>query len=87
MVCDRPEATLQDVLDTLHDSDFFPRTGKDAPSRFWSAYERVAKQHDEELIERHNGEMDVLLIFVRAIVFASTSTEWKASFRLVCSRL
>ena len=53
-------------------SDFFPRTGKDAPSRFWSAYERVAKQHDDEFIERHNGELDVLLIFVRATFFAST---------------
>ena len=56
----------------MHDSDFFPRTGKDAPSRFWSAYERVAKQHDDEFIERHNGEMDVLLIFVCASFFAST---------------
>jgi Family of unknown function (DUF6535) len=50
----------------MHDSDFFPRTGEDAPSRFWSAYERVAKQHDDEFLERHNGDMDVLLIFVRA---------------------
>ena len=68
----------------MHDSDFFPRTGKDVPSRFWSAYERVAKQHDDEFIERHNGEMDVLLIFVRATFnFAST---WGLieGFRLVC---
>ena len=27
----------------MHDSDFFPRVGKDASSRFWSAYERLAK--------------------------------------------
>ena len=56
----------------MHESEFFPRTGKDAPSRFWSTYERVAKQHDDEFIERYNGEMDVLLIFVRATFFAST---------------
>ena len=56
----------------MHDSDLFPRIGKDAPSRFWSAYERVAKQHDDEFIERHNGELDVLLIFVRATPLAST---------------
>ena len=37
-----------------------------------STYERVAKQHDDEFIERHNGEMDVLLIFVSATFFAST---------------
>ena len=72
MLASRSEATLQDVLDTLHNSDFFPRTGKDAPSRFWSAYERVAKQHDDEFIERLNGEMDVLLIFVRATFFVLT---------------
>jgi Family of unknown function (DUF6535) len=50
----------------MHESEVFPRTGQDAPSRFWSMYERVAKQHDDEFIERHNGDMDVLLIFVRA---------------------
>ena len=49
----------------MYESDFFPRIGQDAPSRFWSTYERVAKQHDEEFLERHNGELDVLLIFVR----------------------
>ena len=54
----------------MHDSDFFPRTGKDVPSRFWSVYERMAKQHDDEFIERHNGKMDVLLIFVRTTFFA-----------------
>ena len=32
----------------------------------------MAKQHDDELIDRHNGEMDVLLIFVHATLFAST---------------
>ena len=60
------------MLDTMHASDIFPRTGKDAPSQFWSAYERVAKQHDDEFIERHNGELDVLLIFVRTTPLAST---------------
>ena len=51
----------------MHDSDLFPRVGKDAPSQFWSAYERLAKQHDNEFLDRHNGDMDVLLIFVGAI--------------------
>ena len=56
----------------MHESDIFPRTDKDAPYRFWSAYERVAKQRDNEFIERNNGELDVLLIFVRATHLAST---------------
>ena len=67
----RLEATLQDVLDTMHNSDFFPRVAKDPQSRFWSAYERIATQHDNEFLEMHNGQMDVLLIFVRATLFPS----------------
>ena len=51
----------------MHNSDVFPRTGKDVPSRFWSAYEHMAKQPDDEFLERHNGDMDVLLIFVSAV--------------------
>ena len=27
----------------------------------------MAKQHDDEFLERHNGDMDVLLIFVSAV--------------------
>ena len=62
----RSETTLKHVLDAMYDSDVLQRVGKDAPSRFWSAYERVAKQHDDEFLDRNNGELDVLLIFVRA---------------------
>ena len=55
----------------MRNSDFFPRISKDPQSRFWSAYGRIAKQHDDEFLEMHNGQMDVLLIFVRATLFAS----------------
>lgn len=64
---------MLDILDTLHDSDLFPRTRDDASSQFWSAYERVAKQHDEDFLEKQNSDMDVLLIFVRAYIVVSTS--------------
>ena len=37
---------------------------EEAPSRFWSSYERMEKQHDDEFLERHNGVLDVLLIDV-----------------------
>ena len=63
----RSQAILGDILDTMHNSEVFPQIGKDAPSRFWSAYERMAKQHDDEFLERHNGDMDVLLIFVSVV--------------------
>jgi Family of unknown function (DUF6535) len=72
----------------MHESDIFPRTGRDAPSRFWSAYERVAKQHDDEFIERHSGDMDVLLIFVCATVILCVElNSIKYIIRLVYSRL
>jgi Family of unknown function (DUF6535) len=76
-VCVRSDGILQDILDTMCESDIFERTRKDAPSRFWSTYERVAKQHDDEFIERHNSDLDVLLIFVRAPFFALTLTQFK----------
>jgi Family of unknown function (DUF6535) len=67
----RSESLLADIRDTMHNSDVFPQTGKDAPSRFWSAYERMAKQYDDDFLERHNGDMDVLLIFVSVPRFPS----------------
>lgn len=45
-------------------SELFPNENPDMESRFWTTYERVAKQSDEELLERHNSNLDVLLIFV-----------------------
>ncbi|KAF8527080.1 hypothetical protein JB92DRAFT_2699464, partial [Gautieria morchelliformis] len=61
----------------MQDSDLFSRTGRDAPSRFWSAYERVANQYDEEFLERHNSDLDVLLIF--AGLFSAVSSAFIVS--------
>ena len=71
----------------MHDSDLFPRTGKDTPSQFWSAYERMAQQHDNEFLERQNSDMDVLLIFVRATSFClpRLDEDIPLIFRPVCS--
>jgi hypothetical protein len=44
----RPKPKLQDVLDRVHTSDIYPRTENDAPVHWWTADERVAKQHDDE---------------------------------------
>ncbi|KIJ48424.1 hypothetical protein M422DRAFT_133474, partial [Sphaerobolus stellatus SS14] len=35
----------------------------DKRNRFWSAYDRLSKETDEEFIERYNGDLDVQLIF------------------------
>ena len=66
----------------MHDSDIFPQTGKDPLSRFWSAYERVAKQHDDEFLDRQNSDMDVLLIFVSLNILPSVWSSWKVSLIL-----
>ena len=51
----------------MQKSDVFLKTAKDAPTRFWSAYERMEKQHDDEFLEKYNGDMDVLLISVSVV--------------------
>ena len=73
----------------MHDSDIFPRVGKDVPSQFWSAYDRLAKQHDNEFLDRHNGDMDVLLIFVgvTSLIASHSPLNFEGSCRLVFSRL
>ncbi|KAG2351786.1 hypothetical protein BDR07DRAFT_1258491, partial [Suillus spraguei] len=32
-------------------------------SRFLAAYKKVAEEHDDEFLEKYNGDMDVMLIF------------------------
>jgi hypothetical protein len=63
----------------MQSSDLFPRTGKDVTSGFWSSYERVAKQHDDEFLDRQNGEMDALLIFVCITSIFPSHSEMEAS--------
>jgi len=53
------------VLETLHSSSNASPQQTDIHSRFWNTYERVARQYDEDFIEKNNGSLDVLLIFVR----------------------
>ena len=56
----------------MHNSYFFPHVGKDVPFLFWSAYECLAEQHDNEFLDRHNGDVDVLLIFVGVTLLISS---------------
>jgi hypothetical protein len=59
------EELLQKILNTLYTSELFLKESEDEKLKYCVQYERIAKQHDEELLERHNGGLDVLLIFVR----------------------
>ncbi|KAG1838299.1 hypothetical protein DFJ58DRAFT_622404, partial [Suillus subalutaceus] len=45
---------------------------KDDRSRFWALYKRVAEEHDDEFLERYNGDMDIVLIF--SGLFSAVST-------------
>ncbi|KIJ53161.1 hypothetical protein M422DRAFT_155526, partial [Sphaerobolus stellatus SS14] len=47
----------------MHQSDFFSRYEDSEAAKFWTNYESVAKQTDEEFLERYNGDLDVQLIF------------------------
>ncbi|KIJ53081.1 hypothetical protein M422DRAFT_155585, partial [Sphaerobolus stellatus SS14] len=56
----------------MHQSDFFSRYEEHNQAIFWTEYERVAKQTDEEFLERYNGDLDVQLIF--AGLFSAVSS-------------
>jgi hypothetical protein len=32
--------------------------------QFWAAYQKVAAEYDSGFLERHDGDMDIVLIFV-----------------------
>ena len=60
----KSQETLEAIANTMYESDLFPRGQGDLHSHFWTSYERIAKQSDEYFLERHNGDLDVQLIFV-----------------------
>ncbi|KIJ42650.1 hypothetical protein M422DRAFT_170711, partial [Sphaerobolus stellatus SS14] len=56
----------------MYTSEFFSKTPKDNRTRFWTKYLQVAKEHDQEFLERHNANLDGLLIF--AGLFSAVSS-------------
>ncbi|KAG2065862.1 hypothetical protein BDR04DRAFT_1031683, partial [Suillus decipiens] len=55
---------LQQVLDTLRNSNIIEKGSNDERSRFWKVYQKVASQHDNEFLEQYDGDMDIVLTFV-----------------------
>ncbi|KIJ43502.1 hypothetical protein M422DRAFT_148173, partial [Sphaerobolus stellatus SS14] len=53
-----------DILATMIHSEMFSKVPKDSKSQFWSIYNQVAKEQDQEFLDRHNTDLDSLLIFV-----------------------
>ncbi|KIJ32529.1 hypothetical protein M422DRAFT_95996, partial [Sphaerobolus stellatus SS14] len=60
----RSTQLLKDILDTMIHSELFSKVPQDNTSHFWSVYNQVAKEHDQDFIGRHNSDLDSLLIFV-----------------------
>lgn len=61
----RSEAALQSILDTMQESEVFPRTKKDIATQFWLTYERLANKYDNQYLQETNTSIDSLLVFVR----------------------
>ncbi|OAX35585.1 hypothetical protein K503DRAFT_668404, partial [Rhizopogon vinicolor AM-OR11-026] len=46
---------------------------KDPTSRFWAAYKKVSSEYDDDMLERCNGNMDIVLIFAGLFSAANTA--------------
>ncbi|KAG2083123.1 uncharacterized protein F5147DRAFT_536990, partial [Suillus discolor] len=55
---------LQQILDTLQSSTIMAKGANNEQSRFWTVYQKVASQHDNEFLEQYDGGMDIVLTFV-----------------------
>jgi len=56
---------LQEIFDVLQTSTIAEERGKDAKTKFWAAYKKVSGEYDDDMLGRCNGNMDIVLIFVR----------------------
>jgi hypothetical protein len=56
---------LEQIVEVLQNSTIAKERGKDALSKFWAAYKTVSGEYDDDMLERCNGNMDIVLIFVR----------------------
>ncbi|OJA20949.1 hypothetical protein AZE42_03496, partial [Rhizopogon vesiculosus] len=65
---------LDEILDVLKDSTIAVKGGKDIRSRFWDTHRRVAEEREGEFLERHNNEMDIVLVF--SGLFSSVNTSF-----------
>ena len=79
---DYSTTVLAELREILYNSQFFNRPGMDERSQFWNYYEHVAKEYDEEFLERQNTNLGNLLIFVSLLIrgiFISNATECNSS--------
>ncbi|OJA12458.1 hypothetical protein AZE42_08056 [Rhizopogon vesiculosus] len=70
---------LQQIFDVLRTSTIAEERGNDATSRFWAAYKKVSGEYDDDMLERCNGNMDIVLIF--AGLFSAVNTAFIISMQ------
>ncbi|KAG1822040.1 uncharacterized protein BJ212DRAFT_1264302, partial [Suillus subaureus] len=56
---------LEKILEVIKDYTNANEPAKDQLSKFWTAYKTVSDEYDDDMLERCNGNMDIVLIFVR----------------------
>ena len=74
---------LKEILVTLQDSKVAEPSGKDKLSRFWVKYKKVSEEYDTEFLDRHNGNMDIVLVFVSCTVLVCIRALIRYEGRLV----
>lgn len=55
---------LGTIVEILQASTIAEERGKNLRSKFWAAYKKVSGEFDDNMLERCNGNMDILLLFV-----------------------
>lgn len=63
---------LEQILEVLRNPTNAKETAKDALSKFWAAYKIVSDEYDDDMLERCNENMQIVLIF--AGLFATVNT-------------
>jgi len=63
----KTQATLEEILKPLRSSA--ASEGGIVNTRFWTVYERIAKQADSDFLGQYNSTLDVQLIFVGTFFF------------------
>ncbi|KAG1800066.1 uncharacterized protein BJ212DRAFT_1400971 [Suillus subaureus] len=56
---------LEQILDVLQNPTIAKERAQNALSKFWATYKTVSDEYDDDMLERCNGNMDIVLIFVR----------------------
>lgn len=63
---------LRQIIEVLEASSIAEERGKGAASKFWAAYKKISGEYDDNMLERCNGNMDIIMLF--AGLFSAVNT-------------